>query len=115
MNRRIALLIVGLVIVLSGFATWVVRWEVSPSGLAASEGDSPSMSSMRRIDINTATARELERLPGMGPEVVERIVQHRPYRKLDELITRKVLGRKQFARIKDRIRIAPTSVRSESQ
>ena len=59
----------------------------------------------RKVNLNTATLRELERLPGLGPELAKRIVQHRPYQKLDELIARKVLGRKQFARIKERIRV----------
>ena len=115
MNKRIALLIVGGMTVLTGFATLVARWEVSSTGVAASEGDGHHRPAVQRIDVNTASVRELERLPGMGPEVAERIVQHRPYKKLDELITRKVLGRKQFARIKDRIRVGPASIRSTPQ
>jgi DNA uptake protein ComE-like DNA-binding protein len=113
-NKRIALLIAG-VVFLTGFASLVVRWEISSSGVAAGESDNPHRSAAQRVDINTASVRELERLPGMGPELVERIVQSRPYRKLDELITRKVLGRKQFARIKDRIRVGPASIGSVSQ
>jgi competence protein ComEA len=60
-------------------------------------------STLRKTDLNTATVRELSKLPGVGIETAERIVRHRPYRKLDQLIAKKVLGRKQFARIKDRI------------
>jgi len=114
-NKRIALLIVGGMTVLTGFSTLVARWEASSTGVAASEADSQPRSAVQRIDVNTASVRELERLPGMGPEVAERIVQYGPYKKLDELITKKVLGRKQFARIKDRIRVGPASIRRTPQ
>jgi DNA uptake protein ComE-like DNA-binding protein len=81
------------------------------AGLAArvsSEVSGSARSVAGKIDINSASSRELEMLPGVGAELAERIIRDRPYRKLDELIARKVLGRKQFARIKDRIRIMST-------
>ncbi len=114
-NRRIALLVVGGLLLLPGLAIFSVRWELLPTGMAAGEADAPPRSAALRIDVNTASVRELERLPGLGPEVVERIVQHRPYKNLDELITKKVLGRKQFARIKDKIRVGPASIGSTPQ
>ncbi len=115
MNRRIALLVVGGLLVLAGLAPFVVRRESLSAGMAAGEADGSTRSVAQRIDVNTASVRELERLPGLGPELVERIVQHRPYKNLDELITKKVLGRKQFARIKDKIRVGSASVRGTPQ
>ena len=106
---------IGGVILLAGIALSVARWEGSFGGAAAGEAKAPLRPSERRIDINSASVRDLERLPGMKPELVERIVQHRPYRKLDDLITKKVLGRKQFALIKDRIRVGVPSDKSVSQ
>jgi hypothetical protein len=114
-NRRIALLVVGGLLVLAGLAPFVVRRESLSAGMAAGEADGSTRSVAQRIDVNTASVRELERLPGLGPELVERIVQHRPYKNLDELITKKVLGRKQFARIKDKIRVGSASVRGTPQ
>jgi len=108
-NRRIALLIVGWLILSTGLVVGLARWGGVFSGMAAGEADLPSKPLEHRIDINTASVRALDKLPGIGPELVERIMRHRPYKKLDELITKKVLGRKQFARIKDRIRVGPTS------
>ncbi len=102
---RIVLPIACGVILLIGLAFGVARWEGSTSGAAVDEAVQPARSIEPRIDINTAPPRTLDRMLGIGPELAERIVKHRPYKKLDELITRKVLGRKQFARIKDRIRV----------
>ena len=109
MNRRIALLIAGWLFVSTGLVIGLARRGGVFSGTAAGEAELPLKPIEQRIDINTASVYDLDKLPGMGPELVERIMRHRPYKKLDELITKKVLGRKQFARIKDRIRIGPTS------
>jgi DNA uptake protein ComE-like DNA-binding protein len=106
-SRRTVLAIIGSTILLVGAVFGAARRDGSLLG-AADGPDGQSTSVEQRIDINTAPERLLSKLPGLGPEAVERIVQHRPYRKLDELITKKVLGRKQFARIKHRIRIGQT-------
>jgi hypothetical protein len=37
------------------------------------------------LNVNEATAKELQTLPGVGPARAERIIQHRPYRSVDEL------------------------------
>src|ERR1051326_6650953 len=43
------------------------------------------------LDLNTATATELDALPGIGPVLAARIVQHRrehgPFRSVDELLS----------------------------
>jgi DNA uptake protein ComE-like DNA-binding protein len=88
-----------------GLAAFGVRSE--PARHASSEENNVTVKSPpRKTDLNSATVRELSKLPGIGIELAERIVRHRPYRKLDQLIAKKVLGRKQFARIKDRIRVS---------
>jgi competence protein ComEA len=47
------------------------------------------------LDINTATARQLEALPGLGEAYSRRIVDSRqadgPFRSLDELVQRRVV------------------------
>jgi DNA uptake protein ComE-like DNA-binding protein len=37
------------------------------------------------LDVNTASATELERLPRIGPALAGRIVAHRPYTSVEEL------------------------------
>ena len=82
-------------------------WRELTSGAAIQTAWASNKTAARKIDVNTASIRELQQLPGIGPELAERVVRHRPYHKLDELIARKVLGRKEFARIKERIRVNP--------
>jgi len=63
--------------------------------------------SQTKVDINQAGLEELTRLPGITSVLAERIAQHRPYRKLDDLVTRRVLGKKQFARIREFVIVHP--------
>ncbi|KAB2959670.1 MAG: helix-hairpin-helix domain-containing protein [Candidatus Methylomirabilis oxygeniifera] len=104
--KRVAVTVVsmfGAATIISGSEAW----QGVGRGTAARAGHAAVNAPARKVDLNTASIRELQKLPGFGPEVAGRIVQHRPYHTLDELISRKVLGRKEFARIKDRIRVNP--------
>lgn len=62
-----------------------------------------------RVDINTATAAELESLPGVGPAKAQAIVAHRevaPFKNTDELVEVKGIGEKLYAQLKDRVTIS---------
>ena len=52
------------------------------------------------INVNTATASELEALPGIGPALAERIVSHReangPFKSLDDLTDVPGIGKAKF-------------------
>ena len=58
-----------------------------------------------RLDLNLAGPKELERLPGFTEALSRRIIAHRPYRKIDDLVRMKVLGRKELAAIKEFVTI----------
>lgn len=61
-----------------------------------------------RVDINTASAAELESLPGVGPAKAQAIVAHRevaPFKSTDELVDVKGIGEKLYAQLKDRVTI----------
>ena len=103
--RRAVLLpgLIGLLVVVAGG---------SPEGPVAAVGGGISPiptigTKAARVDVNRADRDELSRLPGMTPEAADRIIQKRPYRKLDELISKKAIGKKQFAQIRDYISVGP--------
>jgi DNA uptake protein ComE-like DNA-binding protein len=54
------------------------------------------------IDLNTASLREVERLPGITPSMAKRIVDGRPYERLDDLVDRGILTRRELDRLEDR-------------
>ena len=55
------------------------------------------------IDINSASAQELDALPGIGKAYAGRIIQNRPYRAKNELRDRKIIPASVYDTIKDRI------------
>lgn len=59
--------------------------------------------SFRQTNINTATEQELDRLPGIGATTAQKILGSRPYATTDELLVKKVVSKKVFDQIKDKI------------
>lgn len=57
------------------------------------------------VDINTATLKELDGLPGIGQVYGQRIIEQRPYSSKEELLSKGVLKRAIYEKIKDKIRV----------
>jgi competence protein ComEA len=55
------------------------------------------------LDINTATAEQLNALPGIGETDAEKIINGRPYRRQEELVQRKIIPWTTYQQIKNRI------------
>jgi competence protein ComEA len=55
------------------------------------------------VDINSASAEELDKLPGVGPARAKAIIANRPYNGKDDLIQRKILPANVYNQIKDKI------------
>ena len=66
------------------------------------------------ININTATATELEALPGVGLAMAARIIEHRQkvggFKKIEDLMNVKGIGEKMFLNLKPLIIVAPAKV-----
>jgi competence protein ComEA len=64
-----------------------------------------------RIDINTATAAQLDQLPGIGEAYSRRIIDSRavdgPFASTEDLVSRRVLPRATYDRIRDLISVGP--------
>ena len=55
------------------------------------------------LDINSASAEELDKLPGVGPARAKAIIDHRPYFGKDDLVNKKIIPSNVYAQIKDKI------------
>jgi len=65
--------------------------------------DSSVIQAAEPLDINTATADQLKALPGIGDAYSEKIIKHRPYKRKDELVQKKVIPQATYDKIKDQV------------
>ncbi|HEX7050157.1 MAG TPA: helix-hairpin-helix domain-containing protein [Longimicrobiales bacterium] len=67
----------------------------------------------RRVDLNRASAAELEQLPGIGPVLAARIVAYRdsagPFHTLDELVHVSGIGPASLARLRPHLRLGTSA------
>jgi competence protein ComEA len=63
------------------------------------------------VNLNTATAAELQALPGIGAKVAERIVEYRVkkglFKKVEELMNVQGIGEKSFLKLKPLVTVSP--------
>jgi len=55
------------------------------------------------VDINSASKEELDALPGIGDTLAQKIIDGRPYRSNRELLTRKIVSKSEYEKIRDQI------------
>ncbi len=76
-------------------------------GLPGTVASGGSLRGHELIDINTADAKTLEMLPGIGPKTAEAIIRHReqegPFRCVDDLLSVKGIGPAKLEAIRDQV------------
>ncbi len=82
----------------------------------AAEASAPSQPSSgiadlapRVVNVNTASAAQLETLPGVGPSTAQRIIEYRrtvgPFRRIEDIMNVKSIGEKKFENMKQYISV----------
>lgn len=61
------------------------------------------MQKILTVSVNTASAAELESLPGVGSVIAEKIIAARPYSSLEELVQKAVMSASLFDKCKDQL------------
>jgi competence ComEA-like helix-hairpin-helix protein len=81
------------------------------SGLLLSAGPRKKPPPSHPIDLNRASATELERVPGVGPATAKAIIEFRqksgPFRSVDDLLSVRGIGPKKLARMRPYLTVGP--------
>jgi Helix-hairpin-helix motif len=61
------------------------------------------------VDLNTASEKDLEAIPGIGPATAKKIVDHRPYQSVDDL-AKAGIGRKEIDSVRSMVTVSNAPV-----
>jgi competence protein ComEA len=85
------------------------RGEVPPAAVAAGGPGGGAAVAAGPVDLNTATAEQLEALPGVGPATVEAILSYRKekgrFRSVDELLEVRGIGEAKLAALRSKVTV----------
>ena len=70
---------------------------------AAAKKAEPATAKQELLDINSASEADLKALAGIGDAYAKKIIAGRPYAKKDQLLSKKILPKATYDKVKDKI------------
>lgn len=107
LNIRLASVALLLLLLIFSFSACAKRSRSRPATFQKTFALSANQSGL--LNINTASSKELETLPGIGQGLAERIIEHRqrygPFRRIEHLIMVRGISERRFRVLRDFITV----------
>jgi DNA uptake protein ComE-like DNA-binding protein len=96
-------------------ATWVLAAAIAGAGLIASDGLAQTtipkpgdvMKAAKLVDLNKASLDDIKKLPGLTEAKGKEIIAGRPFKAADDLVSKNILSKDVFEKIKPLVTVAP--------
>jgi competence protein ComEA len=96
--------------VVAVFAALLATAIPEPASAQSKEPPTAKAAPAGLVNINTASASDLQTLPGVGAKTAERIVEYRqkngPFKKVEDLMNVRGVGEKNFLKLKSQITVS---------
>ena len=99
MTRLVTLLVAMLFAFGVAITPALAQKDAPKAGATAGTKEMPK----EKVDLNSASPAELQKLPGIGEALSKKIVENRPYKRKDELVQKKVIPAPTYDKIKDHV------------
>ena len=108
---RTVLSIVAVAFLLAALPSHIVAAQSKATARSAAKAAPADKAATAIVNLNTASATDLEGLPGIGAKTATRILEYRqkngPFKKIEELMNVRGVGEKNFLKLKPQITVAP--------
>ncbi len=95
--KRVLIALFALVLAMGLSGPVLAQGKTTP---AAKVATAPPQQAAAPVDINSATKQELEKLPGIGAAYSDKIIKGRPYTKKDQLVSKNIIPKATYEKIK---------------
>jgi competence protein ComEA len=117
MKKRFMRMWIAVLLVLFGLSVVVAQPQKQSAAPAKTDVKSAKAAapSGALVDINSATADQLDALPGIGKAYSQKIIDGRPYKMKTDLVRKKIIPQATYDKIKDKIIAKQASAATAAQ